>query len=114
MSQRTKKHLDALQQLRAAIRQLSSELSPILSLSDDLDSHFPASELIEIKSDILYTLNSLIFVYLKVKGKDPSKHPIEEELTRTRQCRSKVKKFLGSLNSSSSPPQAKKSRVEND
>ncbi|KAL0213860.1 hypothetical protein P9112_006044 [Eukaryota sp. TZLM1-RC] len=96
MLERIKKHYNALQQFSDSVSELDSILKPYLSCSkSELQASMQPSEWIQYQADILYTMNSLAFTYLKLQGKSiPEDHPIQSELKRTQDTMKRVKQFL--------------------
>ncbi|OZJ02464.1 hypothetical protein BZG36_04101 [Bifiguratus adelaidae] len=78
--------LDAVrEQLKSLLKRPLTETVPKLS-------HVDRSKLFVMLS---YTINTLVFVYLKSQGQDPKTHPVVRELERVRDYIEKIKTATG-------------------
>ncbi|CAI7664058.1 unnamed protein product [Penicillium pancosmium] len=81
-----------LEQLEDNVDDLEEVLEPVLGQSlAKLSKNLPVMDRAKIHVLITYTLESLIFSYLRLKGVDAKQHPVFRELTRVRQYFEKIK-----------------------
>ncbi|KAJ1644749.1 hypothetical protein J3B02_005687 [Coemansia erecta] len=87
------KHID---QLDAALHQVQQSLGPILSqpLSETLP-RLSAIERCELEALIVYAIDTLFWIYLKINGVPPKEHPVMNELQRVQRYIAKVNKAKG-------------------
>ncbi|KAJ2852751.1 hypothetical protein IWW36_000108 [Coemansia brasiliensis] len=84
------KHVD---QLAAAVNQIQTTLQPILSqpLSEILPKLTPIQRC-ELEALVVYSIDTLFWIYLKVNGVPPKEHPIMKELQRVQRYIEKINK----------------------
>ncbi|KAJ3183191.1 hypothetical protein HDU85_002217 [Gaertneriomyces sp. JEL0708] len=83
---------NAQKKLTRALTRMEETLEPLLTVP--LDQHLQGmSSLDKAQLSCLaaFSLESLIFVYLKTQGMDPKKHHIHDEIKRLREYRQKIK-----------------------
>ncbi|CAI7590135.1 hypothetical protein N7533_000633 [Penicillium manginii] len=81
-----------LEQLEDNVDDLEEVLEPVLGQSlAKLSKNLPVMDRAKIHVLITYTLESLIFSYLRLKGVNAKQHPVFRELTRVRQYFEKIK-----------------------
>ncbi|KAJ5110911.1 hypothetical protein N7532_001446 [Penicillium argentinense] len=83
-----------LEQLDDNVDDLEEVLQPILGQSlAKVSKNLPVMDKAKIHVLATYTLESLIFSYLRLKGVDAKQHPVFRELTRVRQYFEKIKEM---------------------
>ncbi|KAJ2707582.1 hypothetical protein FB645_000559 [Coemansia sp. IMI 203386] len=87
------KHVD---QLDAALQQVQQSLGPILSqpLSETLP-RLSAIERCELEALVVYSIDTLFWIYLKINGVPPKEHPVMNELQRVQRYIAKINKAKG-------------------
>jgi len=83
-----------LEQLEDNVDELEEVLRPLLQGSlciSDLSKKLPLLDRAKLHVLITYTLESLIFSYLRLRGVDPREHLVYRELTRVKQYFEKIK-----------------------
>ncbi|OGE54235.1 hypothetical protein PENARI_c006G05686 [Penicillium arizonense] len=84
--------LPLLEQLDDNVDDLEEVLQPLLATSLAKSSNkLPVMDKAKLHVLITYTLESLIFSYLRLHGVDAKQHPVFRELTRVRQYFAKIK-----------------------
>lgn len=73
--------VETCENLQASLNQLQDVMKECQRLRQQSDKLSPEAR-IELNLFTLYTYNSLYWVYLRVQGIDPTKHPIKHELIR--------------------------------
>ncbi|KAJ1743348.1 hypothetical protein LPJ78_001350 [Coemansia sp. RSA 989] len=84
------KHVD---QLAVAVDQIQTALGPILSqpLNEILPKLTPIQRC-ELEALVVYSIDTLFWIYLKVNGVPPKEHPIMKELQRVQRYIEKINK----------------------
>ncbi|OCF60502.1 hypothetical protein L486_00135 [Kwoniella mangroviensis CBS 10435] len=108
---------DPKQSLASLMSSLSNVENSLESLLDDQNQAGPStwsdkleklSMLDRAKMDVLasYTINDLIWIYLKLKGVDPDKHEVTAELDRIKTYYTKIKSI--------EEPETRRNRIDSD
>lgn len=73
-------HLPTLDTLATQLQSIQAQLAPLLN--EPLSAHSVGAPLANAKlyGGLAYTLSTLFYMYLKVKGQNPSTHSIKQEL----------------------------------
>ncbi|KAI8377770.1 uncharacterized protein BYT42DRAFT_571615 [Radiomyces spectabilis] len=86
----------AARALRARIDTIERHLEPLFSKNlSETYSKLSLNERCEFEVVLSYAINSLFFIYMKIKGHDPKDHEVMVELARVKQYVAKIKKAEG-------------------
>ncbi len=102
---------DALAALNGSLDLVEQQLDPLFRVDGgELERNCAHLENARLQASLAYALNSLFFVYLRTKGVDVSRHPVQEEIERVKGYITKVRAISSSVAESESA--AKKAAVE--
>ncbi|CEM01869.1 unnamed protein product [Vitrella brassicaformis CCMP3155] len=96
----------ALERFRGAFDDLQEYLEPLLKRDlTELQNQLTSAECVQLDALLAYTITSVQFMLLRVKGIDPKAHPLQQELDR-------VKLYMKKVSSKPALPQKRSMQVD--